>query len=244
VKQIKIDATESTNDYLKQMMRQIPLEDGTVVRTLNQTKGRGQRAADWYFEPDKSLALSVLKLWSVDIQPSPFHLQWVICCAVLEALSDLGKAAWHIKWPNDIMADGQKVAGLLIEHQFKGLMQSTVIGVGINVNNTQMPNLPHAASIGQILGRAINLEELYQQMAQRVYRACHDLDIKQEPQDLARFNQHLFLKNTTAQFQDKNQNVFEGRVERVNQNGQLLLQTDQGLKSFDVGAIKLLLDFA
>ena len=244
MKQIKIDATESTNDYLKQMLRQGPLDDGTVVRTLHQTKGRGQRGADWFFEKDKSLAMSVLKIWSADNQPNPFHLQWVISCAVLAALSALGKAAWHIKWPNDIMADGKKVAGLLIEHQFQGRIQSTVIGIGVNVNNTEFPNLPLADSISQILGIPIDLDLLCLNLSAFINQACHDLKTDMQQLDLDRFNQHLYLKNIDALFQDENKNVFEGRIERVDQQGQLHVQTAEGIKQFSVGTIKYLLNLA
>ena len=242
MKQIKIDATESTNDYLKQMLRQGPLEDGTLVRTLNQTKGRGQRGADWFFESDKSLAISVLKTWSAEKQPDAFQVQWVVCCAVLKVLSTLGQAEWHIKWPNDIMADGKKVAGLLIEHQFKGHMQSSVIGIGLNVNNTVFPELPHAASLSQILKSAQDLEKLSDELSIGVYQACQGIRPKDLQRDLAEFNAHLFLKNTPASFADKKDNVFQGRIQQVNKDGQLMVQTSQGVKGYNVGEIKLLLD--
>lgn len=224
------------------MLREVALEDGTLVRTLNQTQGRGQRGADWYFEKDKSLAISILKLWSEDNQPSPFHLQWVISCAVLAVLSAQGKAHWHIKWPNDIMADGKKVAGLLIEHQFKGLIQSSVIGIGVNVNNNIGASLPHAASLAQILGHEINVTNLSAQMGQQVYQACLSLKREDFQRDLDRFNQNLFLKNSPVFFKNQNDDVFEGRIVQVDADGQLLVETRHGMKAYAVGSIKLILD--
>lgn len=238
--QIKIDATESTNDYLKLMLRQGVVHDGTAVRTLNQTKGRGQRGADWYFEKDKSLAISVLKLWNQAYELSPFHLQWVITYTVFEGLSALGPAAWHIKWPNDIMADGKKIAGLLIEHQYKGRLQSSIFGIGVNVNNSEMPQLPHAASLAQILGKNIDLEVLTEQIVQRINQACLTIDPKNFLKDLAQFNRNLFRKDVLSKFEDSAQRVFTGRIEKVEESGALVIRTEHGLETYSVGEVKLI----
>ena len=240
--QIKIDATESTNDYLKQLLRQGPVEDGSVVRTFDQTRGRGQRGAVWHFEKDKSLAISVLKKWSGVVKPNPLHLQWVVTYQVFKVLKQLGPAGWHIKWPNDIMADHKKIAGLLIEHQFQGSLQSTIIGIGVNVNNSEFFDLPYAGSIKQIVGHDTDLDQLAEQLATQVYAACDTLKVEDLSHDLAQFNQCLFLKDSPAWFMDENQNIFQGSIQRVDEKGQLLLQTSSGLQSFSVGELKLRLD--
>lgn len=240
--QLKIDATESTNDYLKQLLRQGPIDDGVFVRTLDQTKGRGQRGADWFFEKNKSLAMSVLKIWNGPLKPNPIHLQWVITNSVFEVLRDLGGAAWHIKWPNDIMADGKKIAGLLIEHQFKGSLQSSVIGVGVNVNNSNVHGLPHASSIAKVLGRSFDLEDLCERLANKIYSACQAIQHKDFDHDLAKFNACLYRKNTTSSFIDNDQQKLEGVIRGVSPQGYLEIQTQHGLKAYEVGTIKMNLD--
>ena len=239
--QIKIDATESTNDYLKLMLRQGVVQDGTAVRTLNQTQGRGQRGADWYFEKYKSLAISVLKIWNASDQPSPFHLQWVITQSVLTVLRELGTATWHIKWPNDIMADGKKVAGLLIEHQFKGRLQSSIFGVGVNVNNSAIPQWPHAASLAQVLGKNTDLDRLAQGLIQAINQACGTIHQNNFLTDLAEFNRSLFRKDILSKFEDDQQRVFTGCIQGVTQCGGLLIKTENGLETYASGTVKLIL---
>lgn len=239
--QIKIDATESTNDYLKLMLRQGVVQDGTAVRTLNQTQGRGQRGADWYFEKDKSLAISVLKIWNASDQPSPFHLQWVITQSVFAVLRELGTATWHIKWPNDIMADGKKVAGLLIEHQFKGRLQSSIFGVGVNVNNSSIPLWPHAASLAQVLGKNTDLDRLAQGLIQAINQACGTIHQNNFLTDLAEFNRSLFRKDILSKFEDDQQRVFTGCIQGVTQCGGLLIKTENGLETYASGTVKLIL---
>ena len=242
MKQIKIDATESTNDYLKQMLRQVSLEDGTVVRTLNQTKGRGQRGANWFFEKDKSLAFSMLKRWSEQESPNPFHLQWVVTNSIFEVLSAMGRSSWHIKWPNDIMADGKKIAGILIEHQFQNKLQSSVIGVGINVNNQRLPTLPHAASLCTILGRKFDVDLLCDTLRQKLFRACSDIKQDNYSRDLEQLNQRLYRKNITTFFETAQQGVFEGQIKGVDQQGRLVVDSVNGPQAHNVGEIRLIVD--
>lgn len=222
------------------MLREIALEDGTVVRTLNQTKGRGQRGANWFFEKDKSLAISTLKTWPAQDQPNLFQLQWVITFAVFEVLRHMGSGCWHIKWPNDIMADDKKIGGILIEHQFKGLLKSSVIGIGINVNNATLPGLPQATSLRQVLGHDSDLEALSKTLGKQVYWACQGIKAENFQLDLARFNHHLYLKNKVAKFQNDHEGIFEGRIKQVDEKGRLLIQTSKALKSYTTGEIKLL----
>jgi BirA family biotin operon repressor/biotin-[acetyl-CoA-carboxylase] ligase len=240
--QIKIDATESTNDYLKIMLRQGVVQDGTAVRTFNQTHGRGQRGADWYFEKDKSLAISVLKMWDEPDLPNPFHLQWVITQSVFAVLQELGTASWHIKWPNDIMADGKKIAGLLIEHQFKGRLQSSIFGVGVNVNNRILPQLPHAASLAQILEKNTDIEALAEQLIQKINHACQTIHPNNFSSDLAEFNRSLFRKDILSKFEDDQKSVFTGCIQGVTEDGGLLIKTETGLETYAVGMVKLILE--
>lgn len=242
MKQIKIDATESTNDYLKQMLRQVSLEDGTVVRTLNQTKGRGQRGANWFFEKDKSLAFSILKKWLNDKPPNPFHLQWVVTNSIFEVLSDLGRCSWHIKWPNDIMADGKKIAGILIEHQYQNKLQSSVIGIGINVNNQLLPTLPQAASLSTILGRKFDVDLLCDTLWQKLFLACSDIKQDHYSRDLEQLNQRLYRKNIPTFFETAQQGVFQGQINGVDQQGRLVVDSVNGLQAHNVGEIRLIAD--
>ena len=99
--------------------------------------------------------------------------------------------------------------------------------------------------IEEVKGQEIQiLDLLCLNLSAFINQACHDLKTDMQQLDLDRFNQHLYLKNIDALFQDENKNVFEGRIERVDQQGQLHVQTAEGIKQFSVGTIKYLLNLA
>ena len=107
-----------------------------------------KRGAKWHFDKGKSLAISVLKKWRRDPQSDLFHLQCVISLAIFESLRALGQAQWHIKWPNDIMSGNKKLGGILIENFIKSeLISSSIIGIGLNINEEKFKNLPNATSL-------------------------------------------------------------------------------------------------
>ena len=181
-------------------MRQGRVEDGTVIRTLNQTNGRGQRGAKWHFDKGKSLAISVLKKWRRDPQSDLFHLQCVISLAIFESLRALGQAQWHIKWPNDIMADGLKICGILIEHHYQGSLYATVVGLGVNVNNDPIKGLPKAGSIAGVLGKKLDLDALDISLSDAIFKAMDQFNPKTVQADLTAYNAKLYLKNSERQF--------------------------------------------
>ena len=237
---IKIDATESTNDHLKQLLRDKGLQDGTVLRTLNQTKGRGQRGANWHFEEGKSLAISILKKWEKTFEPEPWALQCVISLAVFSILSEFGQAKWQIKWPNDIMADRRKICGILIEHQHQGYRYATIVGLGVNVNNASISSLPQAGSIAGVLGHQTDLEVLDQRLSQAVYQAMVNFDPEMAQAQLDAYNAELYLRGVQAQFEQSDGTRIQGDIQKVDHQGQLLILSQGVEHRFKVGEIKYL----
>lgn len=113
--------------------------DGTVYITDRQTKGRGRMGKDWHCEEKKGIAMSILLRPSISpAQVMPLSLLAGLC--VCKALEEMTGLPYQVKWPNDIVISGKKAAGMLIEMSTIGeTVQSIVIGIGINVNNTCFP---------------------------------------------------------------------------------------------------------
>lgn len=103
--------------------------DGTLVVADVQTAGRGRRGRAWRAEPGTSLLASVLLRPTLPVSQLPL-LSLTTAVAVAETLTEAGVAA-RIKWPNDILARGRKIAGILLESH---LGPETVVAVGIGVN--------------------------------------------------------------------------------------------------------------
>lgn len=132
-------------------------EEGTIVITDEQTKGRGQRGTEWSSGVSQNLTFSVIvtpKFLSITDQ---FLLSQTFALAVNAYLLKLQLDA-KIKWPNDVMIGNRKVCGMLVENTIQGRsIGSSVIGIGLNING--ISNGIRATSVGLALGSQLSLQE-------------------------------------------------------------------------------------
>ena len=116
--------TEST----QRLLSDSELAEGAVAVAEHQTAGRGRLGRDWSDAPGRALLCSVL------LRPPPKHevaqLSLVVGLAVAVALDELAGLDTQLKWPNDVLLHGRKLAGVLLERAG----ESVVCGIGINVN--------------------------------------------------------------------------------------------------------------
>ncbi len=103
---------------------------GTVVIAERQTAGRGRRGRQWFASPDDSLSFSLL--WRFAPGTSPAGLSLAIGVAVARTLAKAGVPGLALKWPNDILLDGRKLGGILVE-LLPGAPHAAVIGIGLNL---------------------------------------------------------------------------------------------------------------
>ena len=150
---IKLNATDSTNNYLKKLMLETVLDDFSVVVTNHQTKGRGQMGSEWSSEKDKNLTFSVLKSKTSLLLHQQFMLSILVSLSIVKTLEGYNIPKLAIKWPNDILSDHHKIAGILIENSIKNQqIEFSVIGIGLNVNQEIFEGLPKVCSLKHILG--------------------------------------------------------------------------------------------
>ncbi|MCZ2443632.1 MAG: biotin--[acetyl-CoA-carboxylase] ligase [Flavobacteriales bacterium] len=156
---IELEETDSTNAYLSQLIRDRPIAEGTVVVAHHQTSGRGQKGTQWYSTPNESLTFSLyLKPYFLPIDKQ-FLLNIAICNGISTCLKQYISHV-KIKWPNDIFIDNKKCGGVLIENTISnGKLASSVIGLGLNLNQKTFPeNLPHATSISMHTNRTYPID--------------------------------------------------------------------------------------
>ena len=145
---IKLDAINSTNEYLKDNIQKNLSKETQVAYTFNQTKGKGQRGKVWTSEPEKNIALSIIFYPKNVNVKDQFVLSMQFSLFILNILKSLGTPDLKIKWPNDIMSEKTKVCGILSEIKVKGrFIENIIIGFGINVNQENFTNLPNASSL-------------------------------------------------------------------------------------------------
>jgi BirA family biotin operon repressor/biotin-[acetyl-CoA-carboxylase] ligase len=193
--------------------------NGQLVITNDQTDGKGQLGAKWESAPGQNLTFSIIYFpLQLDISHI-FKLTQAISCALVEALQQIEIKA-TIKWPNDIYINDQKVAGILIENQIQGQrVNSSVIGIGLNVNQINFLHIK-ATSIAKFKKSNYPLEQILHLLVEHI-----EIEIKQiHPNYYNKLNTkyltHLYLYKTKHLFSDVN-NVFEGIIEGVNEDGTL-----------------------
>ena len=167
--------TDSTNS---EMWRMTNLADYDVVFLFadEQTAGRGQGSNKWESEAGKNL------LFSVALHPTavPVDRQFALSMAVAIEMTRLLRpfvGRVKVKWPNDIYVADRKIAGILIENSVrKGMIATSVVGIGLNVNQTVFRSgAPNPVSIKQLTGQEVDLDKLRNAVIRRFLRCSRQL---------------------------------------------------------------------
>lgn len=196
---LKLNAIDSTNDFLKSMAADQPVENYTVVSAESQLKGKGQMGAKWISEEGKNLIMSIL-VNDIQIDASKlFLLNAAVAISVSEVLEHNNIGEIRIKWPNDIMAGNKKIGGILIENTFIGQTIRSVIGIGLNVNQKSFENLPRASSLLVHTGKEWDKEKLLPEIVNAIKRNLADLT-STERSLLQQYNDKLFRHGMCTTF--------------------------------------------
>ena len=193
---IKLNAIDSTNSYIRKLSSEVELVDYTVVSAKYQTNGRGQMGAVWNSENSKNLTVSVFKDVSKLYLEHPFYISMATSLALIKTVQSFSIPKLSIKWPNDILSEDKKICGILIENVIKqNRLRASIIGVGLNVNQTDFEGLPKAASLKLLLGNTFNLDEVLYTLIK--YLKYYFMFLRKEEYDLIKreYESFLFRKN-------------------------------------------------
>ncbi|WP_315105611.1 biotin--[acetyl-CoA-carboxylase] ligase [Capnocytophaga gingivalis] len=239
---IKLNATNSTNTYLKNLLKEKQVKDLSCIWALSQTQGRGQQGAKWISEPGKNLTFSVLKKF--ENLPSEYHflLNMEVSLAIFRALKKLYIPDLALKWANDILSSKKKICGILIENTLhKEQISSSIIGIGLNVNQVFFNDLPNVSSLQKIMGHPFDLEEVLLLICQELEVSLKSLSPTRFETMLDEYHTYLFRKDKPSTFEYPNGERFMGYIRGVSHNGQLQVEQEDALmSSFSLKEIKLL----
>ena len=241
MKLIKLDAIDSTNEFLKGISTQPDLENFTVVTAENQTKGKGQMGAVWNSEVGKNLIMSVLvKNFLLEINEI-FNLNIGVSLAVIAALKKNNIPDLSIKWPNDILSANKKIGGILIENSIKsdGTILS-IVGLGLNVNQTNFEGLPKASSLAVVTGKEFDKEKLLFEIIANL--ELNVAESKLNPASLRQqFVDLLYKKGVPMPFANSKDEKFMGMIQGISTIGKLqVLLEDDSVAEFDIKEIQML----
>lgn len=239
---IKLDAIDSTNAYLRQLSTVENLEDFTIVIAKSQTAGKGQMGTKWDSEDGKNLTFSVFKKVSCLEKEEQFYISMATSLAIYNALKRFYIPRLAIKWPNDILSENQKICGILIENVIKNSkMTAAIIGIGINVNQVDFPEIINASSLKKITGIHYDLDEVMHEIANQLkiysdYITNRSLELLK-----AEYESLLFRKNKPSTFKTASGELMMGFIQGVSEEGKLcILLEDEIVETFDLKEVKLL----
>lgn len=235
---VKLDAIDSTNDFLKNLSRSQAVENFTTVSAENQTKGKGQMGSVWQSEVGKNLIMSVLVKEVLTDNRDIFKLNICVALSVIEVLQSHDIPNLGIKWPNDIMSGHKKIGGILIENSFKTDSIESIVGLGLNVNQTDFEGLPQASSLAVVSGRTFDKDALLVAIAETIERNCQVIDGETLWEN---YHRALFRKGIPMAFESEQGGRFMGIIDGVETDGKLRLQLeDDSFQTFGIKEIKML----
>ena len=239
---LKLNATDSTNQYLKELMLSKVTDDFTVVWAREQLKGKGQMGAKWMSEPGKNLTFSVLKKFDNLNINNQFLLNISISLAILDVLKRLSVPDLSVKWPNDILSGASKICGILIENILLGdQIQASIVGIGLNVNQLMFNNLTNVSSLKLLLGQTLNLEELLEGILKGLKSKFLLLDEQKNDLLWNEYEKNLFRKDKPSTFMDKSGALFMGFIRKVSPQGKLVVELEDAVfKEFNLKEIRLM----
>lgn len=228
-KVVFLEQVDSTNTYAKKIAEE-GAPSGTLVVTENQYGGRGRRGRTWLNPPGSSVAMTLI----VRPELAPNHasmMTLVMGIAVARACEQMTGIETKIKWPNDIVADGKKICGILTEMSADpDAIHYVVIGAGINVNLQEIPEeLKTAATSLQILtGKKFHRAELISR-CMKEFERCYGIFLKTEDMTwlMDEYNEILINRDKrVCVLEPKGQ--YTGTALGINKNGELIVRKDDG----------------
>jgi BirA family biotin operon repressor/biotin-[acetyl-CoA-carboxylase] ligase len=240
MKLIKLDAIDSTNIYVKELIAKGDIKNFTAVTSKYQTSGRGRNNNIWHDEPSKNLNFSLYKEFNSFKIEDKFLLNIISSISVFKLLKKYNLKNLSVKWPNDIMSGNKKISGILIENNIRGKsINYSIIGIGINVNQLNFKNLPKATSLHIETG-VINSPDLMAEELQQILKLNFELMLENPEKLLNDYNKFLFEKDKRANYLTNNK-IMSGRILNVNMLGEILIRNNDGVtEKFNTDEIKFI----
>ena len=236
----------STNDLAKTLNTRGLCKNGMVIFTENQTHGRGQQGTLWLSEPGQNLTFSiVLRLNQLPLA-SQFLFNKALSIHLLgffRTYFSNSQDVFHIKWPNDVYLNGKKIAGMLLENSLSGShITSSIVGIGLNVNQ-QVFEFPTASSLSIIMDRSIDrydlLHSLLKYLDENLPLNFESLSMPEIQTIHNVYEATLWGLHEQRWFQAA-ADPFIATLKGVDEQGLLILETNQGIERFEIKSIQFL----
>lgn len=241
---LELNEVDSTNNYARYWISNNKPIEGTVIIAQNQFAGKGQFGKTWVSEPGKNLTCSII-YYPVHLKvEEAFVLIQISSLALCNTLSQFGVQNPQIKWPNDILVNNKKMAGILIENSIRNNhFQDSIIGIGVNLNQENFDALPNITSVKNITGNNISAQEFCQVLfsyLEMFYLQSKNLS-KFQQDFYEQYSSKIFRINQLSDFLKPDQSIFQGQILGVKPNGNLVVQVNNTTHEFQHGEVRILM---
>jgi BirA family biotin operon repressor/biotin-[acetyl-CoA-carboxylase] ligase len=221
----RLETTASTMVDAATLSRQ-GAPHGTAVVAERQTAGIGRHGHTWHSEPHAGLYLSIV----LRIPAATPTLTMALGLAVQQAIDDTVHVSTDLRWPNDVMLNDRKVAGIMVQACEPGAL---IAGIGINVNHSAFPDdlREIATSLKIETGHQQDKEDLLQRVLAESLRHVQ----LEKSEVLKRFEKHSsYVKGKSVIVDDKLRGITAG----LDPDGFLLLKTETGIETILAGGVR------
>lgn len=233
---IHLSHTDSTNNFAATLLSEQVCQSGMAIMADSQTLGRGQRGNIWLSETGKNLLISFI--FKPDNLSVIQHVQltWATSLALVETLAKFNIEA-KVKWPNDILVKGNKIAGILIENQLMGeRISSSIIGIGLNVNQQDFGGFS-ATSMSNEIEQSLKIEHVFEELCSSMNSNFEKITSTENFFLKSLYEERLFQKNESCIYEDEF-GVFTGEIAGVSAQGTLLIYVNNELKEYGMKEIR------
>lgn len=245
---------DSTNDRAIELIRQSNLNSPAVIIAESQTSGRGQRSRKWWSGTGSLTFSYVTSLEKNETENRSSPPSGLISLASALAVSDALKSInptlnFEIKWPNDVMLNQSKIAGILVESVSTDRNQFSVIGIGANINNANMPTLHDmddqressetttATSLAQVSGRSNSLSDTL--IAILIELEKQISIVNEAPLEIVdRFNQVLLWREQAVFVTSPSGATLAGICQGITPDGGLKIKTKNQIEIIHSGSLQ------
>jgi BirA family biotin operon repressor/biotin-[acetyl-CoA-carboxylase] ligase len=243
-RKIYLSSVNSTNDYLASALKKGSLVEEMVVVAEYQEHGKGRGGHRWQSNRGENLLMSVLLFPAFLSASGQFQLTRVASLAISDLLSSMNLET-RIKWPNDLIVNQRKIAGILIENGITGKKLShTIIGIGLNLNQQDFPYFPlPATSLLLETGTRTEPVAVAEQLTETLESRYRQLERGGASILEGDYFERMYLLDCRAIFLSDGIQ-FEGIIRGVNEDGELLVETNGKTRSFSFHQIQYVMPVA
>jgi BirA family biotin operon repressor/biotin-[acetyl-CoA-carboxylase] ligase len=234
------ESIDSTNACAK-TLGDAGTEEGAVVVADFQTQGRGRHGRAWVADPGTNLLFSTLLRPTLSKETATL-LTFYAAVAIARALETTTGASIECKWPNDLLLNGKKCCGILLESSFQqnGIAYS-VVGAGINVNQQAFPEeiAERVTSLAREFAGEYDRKQLLQKILGEMDTLYLDAAKGEFRQVLDEWLSRCRMFGQTVTVEQHNEQI-SGKALRLNEDGGLVLETEKGEKTVYAGDVTVL----